>query len=193
MRIQTAPFQRALPPCRIRWNRRIAIVLSTQAQRNRARATHANWIGIATPLVPTTHQPVIALQHHIKRNAPCASHPLPAPTRHPPPFNPFPSPVANLAMASTLAVSVPVSGSASSAYVARRSSCMVPASSSRSLRSPPLHAATGISGNRLVSGRRAFVVRAVQGQDSTTKGVYASLISLRRSRHISCSDLCLIR
>jgi hypothetical protein len=57
MRIQTAPFQRALPPCRIRWNRRIPIVLSTQAQRNRARATHANWIGIATPLVPTTHQP----------------------------------------------------------------------------------------------------------------------------------------
>ncbi|GJN02253.1 hypothetical protein PR202_ga19585 [Eleusine coracana subsp. coracana] len=62
-------------------------------------------------------------------------------------------------MASALAVSVPVA----SAYAARRGSCAVPASSSRSLRSPPLRAAAGIFGSRLGRGRRAFVVRAVQG------------------------------
>ncbi|KAK3141980.1 hypothetical protein QOZ80_4BG0340610 [Eleusine coracana subsp. coracana] len=62
-------------------------------------------------------------------------------------------------MASALAVSVPVA----SAYAARRGSCAVPASSSRSLRSPPLRAAAGISGSRLGGRRRAFVVRAVQG------------------------------
>ncbi|KAK3144165.1 hypothetical protein QOZ80_4AG0309540 [Eleusine coracana subsp. coracana] len=80
-------------------------------------------------------------------------------------------------MASALAVSVPVA----SAYAARRGSCAVPASSSRSLRSPPLRAAAGIFGSRLGRGHRAFVVRAVQGDaaidvPNVSKSTWQSLV-----------------
>ncbi|XP_062184302.1 thioredoxin M2, chloroplastic-like isoform X1 [Phragmites australis] len=89
-------------------------------------------------------------------------------------------------MASALAVSVPVPVAspplaASASASPTRRICAIP-TSSRSLRPPPLRAASGLSGNRRGSGRGAFVVYAAQGQDTTiqvpdvTKSTWQSLV-----------------
>ncbi|CAD6262954.1 unnamed protein product [Miscanthus lutarioriparius] len=86
-------------------------------------------------------------------------------------------------MAAGLAFPVPVASSplacaSSPAHPAHRICCAIPST----VKSSPLRATTGLSGNRRGTGRGASVVCAVQGQDATiqvpdvTKSTWQSLV-----------------
>ncbi|EES12552.1 hypothetical protein BDA96_06G173000 [Sorghum bicolor] len=93
-------------------------------------------------------------------------------------------------MAAGLAFPVPAASSplarvSSPAHTAHRICCAIPSSSSpRTVKYPPLRAATVLSGNRRGTGRGASVVCAVQGQDANatiqvpdvTKSTWQSLV-----------------